>query len=282
MNTNKINPLVVWKQLDDHLVPNLALNVFDRAVYSFLLRHTRLEGKRRLHFSMAWLARGVRVSIGAARPAMRRLLDRGALRLIHRSKSGHLIEVLLPNELRSVRLQKLNDNRVPRKIDDLDFFRNPSLRKAIHARERGVCFYCLRRLHPTQQCLDHVVPQSCMGGNSYRNLVSCCMECNSAKNQTPATDFLRWLYRQRRLTSLELDARLRALPTWQRLACRLSFSCALPRSARPPFLHLDRRASHRLLAVQLRRLFHQKPNLRSPYIRCASQLYVPQVLSRSL
>ncbi len=48
-----------------------------------------------------------------------------------------------------------------------------------------------------------------MGRNSYRNLVSCCLECNAKKGQSPAEDLLRWLYRERRLTPLELSARPR-------------------------------------------------------------------------
>ena len=47
--------------------------------------------------------------------------------------------------------------------------------------------------------------------NSYRNLVSCCLECNSRKGDRPARDFLRTLYRLGHLTPAELDARLRAL-----------------------------------------------------------------------
>src|SRR5258708_27601121 len=49
------------------------------------------------------------------------------------------------------------------------------------------------------------------GRNSYRNLVSCCIECNTRKGDRPAPDFLRTLYRQGRLTPAELDARLCAL-----------------------------------------------------------------------
>jgi 5-methylcytosine-specific restriction endonuclease McrA len=61
------------------------------------------------------------------------------------------------------------------------------------------------------RCPDHVVPQARLGRNSYRNLVSCCTECNSLKGQRRATDFLRWLYREQRITACELTARLRAL-----------------------------------------------------------------------
>src|ERR1700689_3667596 len=49
------NAAHVWKQLDDFVVPNLRLNVIDRAAYSHLLRHTRLEGRHRLCFSQLWL-----------------------------------------------------------------------------------------------------------------------------------------------------------------------------------------------------------------------------------
>jgi hypothetical protein len=55
------------------------------------------------------------------------------------------------------------------------------------------------------------VPRVKSGHNSYRNLVSSCLECNSLKGERPAADFLRWLYRQRRLTSAELNDRLRTL-----------------------------------------------------------------------
>jgi hypothetical protein len=49
------------------------------------------------------------------------------------------------------------------------------------------------------------------GGNSYRNMVSCCLECNSGKGDRPALGFLRTLYHKGRLTAAELDGRFRAL-----------------------------------------------------------------------
>ncbi len=49
------------------------------------------------------------------------------------------------------------------------------------------------------------------GCNSYRNLVSSCIECNSQKAEKPADDFLRRLYREGQLNAAELAARLRAL-----------------------------------------------------------------------
>src|SRR6266852_5679170 len=112
-------------------------------------------------------------------------------------------------------------------LEGLDFLKTRALRQSIHLRERGHCFYCLRRTDARVQCLDHVVPRVRAGRNSYRNLVSSCLECNSLKGERPAAHFLRWLYRERRITSAELNARLRALDA---LA-----SGKLP----PPVLHPD-------------------------------------------
>ena len=221
MKNKKPNAELVWKQLEDQVVPHLHLSVIDRTVYSHLLRHSRLEGKLRLRFSLMWLARNIRLSTGPVRKAVRRLVAHGALRLVQRNKTGHVAEVRLPGEIRAMRLNHIESRAAAKKdrpgaraavnIEEVDFLQNRPLRKAIHARERGQCFYCLRRTPPTVQCLDHVVPRALLGRNSYRNLVSSCMECNSQKGEKPADDFLRRLYRERRLTAAELAARLRAL-----------------------------------------------------------------------
>ena len=209
METKKPNAEHVWKQLDDVLVPRLRLSITERGVYSYLLRHSRLEGRARLHFSLTWLARGARVSKTPARHAVRRLIAHGALRLVKRNNAGHVVEVRLPDEIIHTRQGSWPD---PGGVDlEADFLTSKALRQSIHNRERGFCFYCLRRLTPLTRCLDHVVPRVSFGSNSYRNLVSCCVRCNSQKKACAPEDFLRWLYRQRRLTDADLTARLRAL-----------------------------------------------------------------------
>jgi hypothetical protein len=129
---------------------------------------------------------------------------------------GHLVEVRLPEEIPSLGADKMvaaDEAPVPdvANLEEADFLESRELREAIHAREGGLCFYCLRRLTPTMRCLDHVVPRVQMGGNSYRNVVSACSECNSLKGERCAEDFVRWLFRDGRLTSAELSGRLRAL-----------------------------------------------------------------------
>lgn len=216
MKTQKLNALLIWKQIEDQLVPRLRLDLPERAVYYHLLRHSRLEGRVRLRFSIPWLARGTRLSSGTAREAVRRLIAKGALRLAERTRAGHVVNVRLPEEIRGAcrnGAATRQPGALQRAVDlaETDFLETEKLREAIHARERGQCFYCLRRVTVRARCLDHVVPRVRKGSNSYRNLVSSCVECNSLKGATAAEDFLRSLYRQRRLTAAELEDCLRAL-----------------------------------------------------------------------
>jgi 5-methylcytosine-specific restriction endonuclease McrA len=138
-------------------------------------------------------------------------LGQGRLALAEKGKWGHTIEVRLPGEVCAIRARKIAARETqPRPSvanlnpEDADFLAARALRQAIHAREAGRCFYCRRRTTPATRCLDHVVPRACMGSNSYSNLVSSCVECNSKKGERRAQDFLRWLYRDGRLESSEI------------------------------------------------------------------------------
>src|SRR5258708_375681 len=123
MPTKKPNAEQVWKQFEDLLVPRLRLSTTDRVVYSHLVRHSRLEGELRLQFSILWLARGTRLSHNAVRWAVRRLVAQGVLRLVERSKAGHVVEVRLPSEVRAARPRQIA--RRPRsRTRAFDFLRN--------------------------------------------------------------------------------------------------------------------------------------------------------------
>jgi len=219
MLNKKLNPKLLWMQFEDVLAPRLGLTVKERAVYSYLLRHSLVVGKLRLQFAVMSLARTLGLAIGATRQAVRRLDELGTLRVLKRGKTGHLVEMRLPEKIRALRLGKNGATSATgaagepgaSTLEATDFLKTWALRKTIHDRERGACFYCLRRTPANVHCLDHVVPRVRFGRNSYRNLVSCCLECNTRKGDRPAPDFLRTLYRQGRLTPAELDARLRAL-----------------------------------------------------------------------
>ena len=138
MKTSKPNALQIWKQLEDVIVPRLRLSVYDRAVYSHLVRHSRLEGKRQLNFAIRRLGRTVQLSEGPVRRSVRRLAMHGALRVIQRNKSGHVVEVRLPDEIRAARPRKGEHRQLAERLsaanfEEADFLISKQLRKAIHA-----------------------------------------------------------------------------------------------------------------------------------------------------
>jgi hypothetical protein len=62
MKINKPDAALLWKQIDDELVPRLGLNLTERVVYASLLRHSRVEGKPQLRFTIPCFSRSVRLA----------------------------------------------------------------------------------------------------------------------------------------------------------------------------------------------------------------------------
>src|SRR5215472_16263773 len=103
----KLDPRLLWIQFEDVLAPHLGLTVKERAVYCYLLRHSLVVGKGRLQFAVLALARTLGISVGPVRQAVRRLDELGALRVLKRSnKTGHLVDMRLPEKIRAVRAGK--------------------------------------------------------------------------------------------------------------------------------------------------------------------------------
>lgn len=63
----------------------------------------------------------------------------------------------------------------------------PFSRRAVYERDNGRCQYCNRPVHKRDMTLDHVVPVSRGGGNTWLNCVLACVPCNQRKaDRTPA------------------------------------------------------------------------------------------------
>ena len=135
------------------------------------------------------------------------------VKVLERGESGLLLEVREPEEIS--KLEMMCDASVTktqaRARRARNHFRDPSVREMVRNRERRRCFYCLRRLRAGVLELDHVVPLAHGGDNSAKNAVACCHECNCAKREGTAEEFLRRLFRQGTLSQAELRSRLSAL-----------------------------------------------------------------------
>lgn len=67
------------------------------------------------------------------------------------------------------------------------FDRAPTLTKAmLLARDRFICAYCARRFPSDELEMEHIVPSSRGGADSWMNLVAACRACNGRKaDRTP-------------------------------------------------------------------------------------------------
>jgi 5-methylcytosine-specific restriction endonuclease McrA len=206
-----------WEQIqteiEDLLFQQRGLDVWERALYYHLLRHTRTVGVERALFAIQPLATALGVSESKARGALRSLHTKGCVNIESRSGDGHLLRVLLPGDVELVRRGPTADEVLD--IDRLDFFTDRKYVAALVERERGRCFYCLRSIDSTSCVLDHAVPQVNGGDHSYRNVVASCHECNSRKQDQEASDFCRDLYRRAVISVAELEERMASLRSLQ-------------------------------------------------------------------
>ncbi|MDR0950749.1 MAG: HNH endonuclease [Candidatus Ancillula sp.] len=51
-------------------------------------------------------------------------------------------------------------------------------RKAIYARDNNTCYICGKQFGENSLTLDHIIPVSRGGKNSWENLITCCQKCN--------------------------------------------------------------------------------------------------------
>ncbi|MGH9815942.1 MAG: HNH endonuclease, partial [Candidatus Acidiferrales bacterium] len=158
----------LWREVEEHLAPTFSLWSSDRVVIFYLLRASRLAGRRVILMPARTLARATLLSRSTIRTALRRLGARDIIRVLKRDYSGLQIEVKLPSEIPGC----ISDSRMPdgRSLDTLDFWSSRVRRSAIYRRDGHRCFYCLRRLRTEARVIDHVIPRATAGSAHLRAL----------------------------------------------------------------------------------------------------------------
>jgi len=68
-------------------------------------------------------------------------------------------------------------------------------RRMLFERDRHLCAYCGKQFRETQLSVEHVIPRSRGGADSWMNFVTACKRCNSHKaDRTPEEAGMRLLY----------------------------------------------------------------------------------------
>lgn len=76
--------------------------------------------------------------------------------------------------------------KLPAVIRLLRFVRRPKTpvkfsRQNIYIRDNYKCQYCGSKLPPTELTWDHVLPRARGGNTEWKNIVTCCIDCNRRK-----------------------------------------------------------------------------------------------------
>ena len=56
-------------------------------------------------------------------------------------------------------------------------------KNTLYTRDRGECQYCSKRISKYESTIDHIIPKSKGGRNTWDNLVLACRECNTVKKR---------------------------------------------------------------------------------------------------
>ncbi|MEI7709032.1 MAG: HNH endonuclease [Chlorobium sp.] len=196
----------IFKEIEDKLMPHFRCDVWERGLYYYLLRHTRIAGLDATTIPLSAISGTLGCSESQARKSIRSLAEKGCIEL-EQTRKGHYVKVFLPNELSLPSVQE----QPALNIEEIDFFKNREYLDVLLKREQNQCFYCLREIKEDSCELDHVVSQLNVGDNGYRNIVASCHQCNTKKQGGSAEDFIRQLSRKNLLSEKEFEGRIQAL-----------------------------------------------------------------------
>lgn len=197
-------PLVIQEIVDD-LQP--LLTPYEAAFYWHAFRHSiARNGNPHVRLSGKALRRGVvrssystaienTISEGKVREIYRALESIGAIRKEGEpNRDGTLYRVFIPDEIEACRKYRAERTATEPKAEvaegDIDYYNVRENRIKIYERDCYKCRYCEKQLTRFTATLDHVTPVAEGGDNSFENLMTACLNCNSRKHKRPLGDFL--------------------------------------------------------------------------------------------
>jgi hypothetical protein len=131
-------PVETLAAIEDRLFPRLGMDVWERALYHHLLRHTRLLGTETVLVAIAPVGRATGMSEWKVREVIRSMARKGCIRIEDRGRSGHVVRVVLPDEIDG--MEKPGAAEEPIDIEAIDCFTDRRQVLAIVAREEQRCF----------------------------------------------------------------------------------------------------------------------------------------------
>lgn len=202
----------IIRDIVDLLMPNL--KPYEAAFYLHLFRHSILEtGNPYIRVSRRGLQSGVvksnyadgasggknpgdiTASFKTVRMTLEGLEAVGALRKEGEpNRDGTLYRIMLPEEIDVCKRARAARTAIepprPASESEADYYNVRENRLKVFERDNYCCQYCGKQLTRFTATLDHVKAVSEGGDNSFANLTTACLQCNSKKNARLLGDFM--------------------------------------------------------------------------------------------
>ncbi len=110
------------------------------------------------------------------------------------TRGGTLYKIGIPDEIplckELMKAQVLAEVESVNLEMELDFYNVAENRLKVFERDGYKCHYCNKQLTRFSSTLDHIHPVSKGGDNSFHNLITACLHCNSERGNKPIMDYL--------------------------------------------------------------------------------------------
>jgi len=188
----------VVRYLQPLLVPIEAAiywHMFDRSILQTGQQYCRVS-TRGLMSGVVKSSKSGELAIQSTRGALKTLEDKGAiLQSGEPNREGTLYKVFLPEEIpacaEAMRTARVASSpSAPDEKKEGDFYNVPENRLRVFERDEYKCRYCGKQLTRFSATLDHLHPVSEGGDNSFVNLTTACLHCNSRRGARPVMDAL--------------------------------------------------------------------------------------------
>lgn len=162
------------------------LTPYEATMYIFLVRNSYIKnnsseiriGKRTIVANYAKGSRGEKTNYEHVSQLLKRLEEKGCLRIEDTNREGTRYSILLPSEIALVR----NKILIGSDVEEEDYFTDDKKRKELFERDEWKCFYCGEKVAKDNATLDHLIPQCKGGKHAKANLKTSCLVCNSIKS----------------------------------------------------------------------------------------------------
>ena len=169
--------------------------LFNRSIVRTGEQYARASTRGMTAIAKSASGHSAELSYGVLKKTIDALKEKGVVLVAgDTNRDGTLYKVAIPDEISLCKeLMLLRASEEISTIEtkkELDFYNVQENRLKVFERDGYKCHYCAKQLTRFSATLDHIQPVSKGGDNSYDNLVTACLHCNSERGNKPLMDFI--------------------------------------------------------------------------------------------